>query len=103
MKEYAVVFSPEAEEQLAELYKYVAAAASPHAAERYISAIIDYCVTIGRLPHQGTRRDDINPGLCITNFKGNAVIVFGVNENDLVVTIVGVFYGGRDYSAVLRR
>ncbi|WP_408359757.1 type II toxin-antitoxin system RelE/ParE family toxin [Paraburkholderia sediminicola] len=37
---YTVVFTPEAQEQLLELYRYIAAAASPVTAERYISAII---------------------------------------------------------------
>lgn len=39
---YAVVFSPEAEEQLAELYRYIAAAASPDVAARYTEAIVTY-------------------------------------------------------------
>lgn len=33
--EYAVVFTPEAQEQLAALYRYIAAAASPEIAERF--------------------------------------------------------------------
>lgn len=38
----ALVFSPEAEEQLAELYRYIAAAASPDLAARYTEAIVTY-------------------------------------------------------------
>ena len=34
-----VVFSPEAEEQLAELYRYIAGAVSPVIAERYVNVI----------------------------------------------------------------
>ena len=33
---YRVVFSPEAEEQLIDLYRYIAKAASPSVAARYI-------------------------------------------------------------------
>ena len=36
---HRVVFSPEAEDQLAELYRYIATAASPGIAERYVNAI----------------------------------------------------------------
>ena len=43
---YRVVFSPEAEEQLAALYCYIAAAASPDIAARYTEAIVTYCETI---------------------------------------------------------
>lgn len=41
--QYPVVFTPEAQEQLAALYRYIAAAASPEIAERYTSAIVTYC------------------------------------------------------------
>jgi len=37
---YAVVFSPEAEEQLAELYRYIAAAASPDVAARVLQRLL---------------------------------------------------------------
>ncbi len=40
MKSYNVVFTPEAEEQLAELYRYIADNASPEIAERYTGAVI---------------------------------------------------------------
>ena len=39
----SVVFTPEAEEQLAELYRYIAAAGSPEVAARYTEAIVAYC------------------------------------------------------------
>lgn len=40
---YRVIFSPEAEEQLAALYNHIADAAAPDIAERYTGAIINYC------------------------------------------------------------
>ena len=66
---YDVVFSPEAEEQLASLFRYLADAASPEVAERYTEAIVSYCESLRRFPHRGTTRDDVRPGLRITNFK----------------------------------
>ena len=47
---HRVVFSPEAEEQLAELYRYIAVAASPAIAERYVNAIIAYCESLSHCP-----------------------------------------------------
>ena len=58
MSQYPVIFTPEAQEQLAALYRYIAAAASPEIAERYASAIIAYCESLQDFPHRGTRRDD---------------------------------------------
>ncbi|MDY0014352.1 MAG: type II toxin-antitoxin system RelE/ParE family toxin [Rhodocyclaceae bacterium] len=97
---YRVVFSPEAEEQLAALYRYIAAAASPDIAARYTEAIVTYCESLQTFPHRGTKRDDIRPGLRITNHKKRAVIAFDVDAE--MVSIIGIFYGGQDYKTVLQ-
>lgn len=98
MKKYAVVFSPEATENLVSLYQYIAEHGSPTTAARYTEAIVAYCECLATFPHRGTKRDDIRPGLRITNYKHRAVIAFEVNEEAERVAIVGVFYGGRDYA-----
>ncbi len=95
-----VSFAPEAEEQLAALYRYIAIAASPPTAEHYINAIIDYCESLQTFPLRGARRDDIRPGLRITNYKKRVVIAFCVDEEQ--VSILGVFYGGQDYETALQ-
>ena len=97
---YTVFFTPEAQGQLAALYRYIAVAASPEIAERYISAIVAYCEGLNTFPNRGTRRDDVRPGLRITNYKKRAVIAFAVDAE--VVTIIGVYYGGQDYETVLQ-
>jgi toxin ParE1/3/4 len=63
VKAYTVVFAPEAEEQLAALYRYIAEHASPDVAFRYTSAIVEYCEGMGHVPLRGMRREDIRPGL----------------------------------------
>ena len=50
---FCVVFSPEVEDQLADLYRYIAGAASPGIAERYVNAIISYCETLETFPLRG--------------------------------------------------
>ena len=97
---YRVVFSPEAAEQLAELYRYLAEAAAPDVAAQYTEAIVSYCESLRTFPLRGTQRDDVRPGLRITNYKKRAVIAFDVDAE--VVTIIGVFYGGQDYETILR-
>ncbi|OBK23084.1 hypothetical protein A5634_06090 [Mycobacterium asiaticum] len=39
----SVVFTPEAEDQLVELYRYIVAVKSAEVAARYTDAIIDFC------------------------------------------------------------
>lgn len=100
MNHFTVIFAPEALAQLEALYRYVAAAAAPDIAYRYTSAIISYCEGLHTFPHRGTRRDDVRPGLRVTNYKKRAVIAFEVNAD--VVSIIGVFYGGQDFETLLQ-
>lgn len=97
---HRVVFSPEAEEQLAALYHHIAVVASPHIAARYTEAIVTYCESLHTFPHRGTMRDDVRPGLRITHYRKRAVIAFMVDVE--LVSIIGVFYGGQDYQTILQ-
>ena len=96
---YPVVFAPEALQQLEELYAYIAQVASPMVALRYTNAIVTYCETLQTFPLRGARRDDIRPGLRVTNYKGRAVVAFDVSSER--VNVIGIFYGGQDYETTL--
>lgn len=97
---YSVVFTPEAMAQVEALYRYIAQAAGPDIASHYTNAIVTYCESLHTFPLRGMRRDDIRPGLRITNYKKRAVIAFAVEAE--VVSVIGVYYGGQDYESVLR-
>jgi plasmid stabilization system protein ParE len=97
---YRVVFSPEALKHLTELFQYIAKAASPDIAARYTGAIVSYCESLSTFPHRGTPRDDVRPGLRITNYKKRTVIAFDVDTE--VISIIGIFYGGQDYESILQ-
>jgi plasmid stabilization system protein ParE len=97
---YRVVFAPEAAEQLVALHRYITQAGAPQAALRYTEAIIGYCESLCTFPIQGTARDDIRPGLRITNYKKRTVIAFSVDRD--LVSILGIFYGGQDYESLLQ-
>ncbi|MBA3486048.1 MAG: type II toxin-antitoxin system RelE/ParE family toxin [Lysobacter sp.] len=100
MRKYTVAFTPEARDQLTELYRYIALSrASPAAAARYTDAIVTYCEGLQTFPHRGTRRDDIRPGLRITHYRKRSVIAFVVDDDR--VSILGVYYGGQDYETAL--
>ena len=96
---FSVVFTPEAEEQLVDLYRYIAAAGSPESAARYTDSIMAFCEELATLPYRGKARDDIGSGLRVIGYKRRLVVAFAVISE--CVLIVGVFYGGRDYEAVL--
>ena len=86
---YTVIFTPEAQEQLVALYRYIAAAASPETAERYTSSIVTYCEGLQSFPHRGSQRDDIRPGLRVTNYKGQYAPVFVMTA--YMFSVIGVF------------
>ena len=100
MNDARIVFSPGAEQQLVEIYRYIARAASPATARSFTDAIVERCESIRLFPHRGTRRDDVRPGLRTIGFRRRVAIAFSVGDN--AVTIVGIFYGGQGYDAALR-
>ena len=97
---YLVVFTPEAEAQLIELYGYIATEASPETAARFTDGIVTYCESLSSFPVRGTRRDDVRPGLRITSYRKRVVIAFAVDADQ--VQIIGIFYGGQNYEAILQ-
>jgi plasmid stabilization system protein ParE len=99
---YGVAFSPRAREQLIALDEYIARAASPELAARYTDAVADFCLSLATFPLRGIMRDDLRPGLRITNYRKRTVIAFAVELDVRRVTVLGIFHGGQDYQAVLR-
>lgn len=98
---YTVRFAPQALAQLDAIETYIAHAGSPRTAARYVDAIVAYCESLTTFPQRGIQRDDLLPGLRITNYRHNAVIAFMVEPDIEAVSIIGVFYGGQDYESVL--
>ena len=99
MKERSVEFAPEALEDLIQLYDWIADAASAETAIGYIDRIETYCRGMGLASERGHKRDDIRSGLRIVGFERRVTIAFTVSETH--VTILRLFYGGRNWEAVL--
>ena len=62
---HTVVFAPEAETQLLDLYAYLALEASPDIATRYLDGVVAFCESLRTFPVRGVMRDDVRPGLRI--------------------------------------
>ncbi|TFY96026.1 type II toxin-antitoxin system RelE/ParE family toxin [Pseudomonas nabeulensis] len=97
---YGVAFSPKALAQLDALEDYISNAGSPQVAERFIDNLISYCESLSLFPLRGIRRDDLLPGLRITHYRHTTSIAFRVDANTNTVSILGVFYGGQDYTVL---
>lgn len=97
---HTVHFTPEALQQLDELEIHIAGASSPTVAARYVDSIVDYCENLQTFPHRGSRRDDLRPGLRTLGYRRRVTILFELSDD--TVNIIGIYYGGRDYEAILR-
>ncbi|WP_037587643.1 type II toxin-antitoxin system RelE/ParE family toxin [Stenoxybacter acetivorans] len=96
---YQVIFSPKAEEQLLNLYRYLEREASADIAAQYTEEVVAYCEGLADLPYRGIMRDDIRKGLRISHYKKRTVIAFAVDTP--LIMILGVFHGGQNYEAIL--
>ncbi|WP_225087479.1 type II toxin-antitoxin system RelE/ParE family toxin [Pectobacterium colocasium] len=99
--DYRVIFAPEAEEQLAALYRYIAKVASPKTALSYTESIVSYCESLELFPERGNQRSDILPGLRVTNHRKRTLIAFMVEKEKKAVTVLGIWHGGQDYESDL--
>jgi len=95
---FKVVLSPRAKEHLEYLESYIAEAASRRTAANYVDEILRYCASLETFPHRGIRSDDIRPGVRIVGFRRRVTIAFEITD---CVTILGVYYGGRNIEADL--
>ena len=95
MRRHTVAFKPEAQAQLAELFRFVATAASPTIAQRFTDGIVAYCNGLATFPYRGTARDDLRSGLRMISYRKRTVITFVVEPQRVV--IIGIFYGGQNW------
>jgi toxin ParE1/3/4 len=95
VKRRRVVFTPEARNDLFEIYDWIATKTSPQIAISYIDRIEAYCLGFELASERGHRRDDISPGLRIVGFERRVTIAFAVDDDR--VTILRLFYGGQNW------
>jgi toxin ParE1/3/4 len=95
---HRIIFSPEAQNDLFELYNFIADQSGARIAIGYIERIEAYCEGFAELPERGTRRDDLRPGLRVVGFERRIAIAFHAEPQ--TVTIDRILYGGRDMHVV---
>ena len=97
---FRIVVTPEARHQLDSIYDYIAGAASAEIALRFTDGILDHLTTLTDYPRIGTPRDDLRPGLRTLAHRRRVTIAFMVE--DVAVVVIGIYYGGHDFEALLR-
>lgn len=92
-----VVFAPEAQADVLQLYAYIAIQSGPARARGYTDRIVSYCEGFAMFPERGAKRDDLRPGLRVTGFGRRVTIAFHITPDSVVID--RVLYGGRDLAA----
>jgi toxin ParE1/3/4 len=92
-----VVFTPEAQADLVELYDFIAEHGGPERALAYVEWVGATCHGLATFPERGSRRDDLRPGLRVMGLGRRAAIAFHIGTG--AVTIDRILYGGRDVGA----
>jgi toxin ParE1/3/4 len=101
MKTLTVRLREAAIADLDEIAGFIAKKSSnPAVASQFINRIRLRCESIGNAPFGGVVRPDLGDGLRMVPFEHSAVIIYQVIED--AVEIINVFYGGRDYAALMR-
>jgi toxin ParE1/3/4 len=94
-----LVISRRADEELREIWRYIAAE-NPDAADRILLKIDQKLQVLREFPDIGTQRDDIRPGARIL-IEGVYIILYEHRPAEDVVEIVAVVDGRRDLSALV--
>lgn len=91
---HPLFFSQEAQNDLLDLYDFIAGRDGESRALGYIERIEEWCESLRIFPQRGTSRDDIRPGLRIAGFERRVTVAFAVGVDSVI--ILRVLYGGRD-------
>lgn len=99
MRRREIVFSPEARDDILQIYDWIEERTDPGVALAYVERLEVYCRGFDLASERGRCRDDVRPGLRVVGFERRVTIAFLAEEER--VTILRLFYGGKDWEAVL--
>lgn len=90
----SLVFHPEAADELASIYDYIATKADPVTALSYVRDLRTYLIELCDFPERGTVREGAVAGLRIIGYRRNLSVAFAVRSDKVVV--LGLYYAGRN-------
>ena len=102
MKKYDVYLMPDAIKDLEGIYGYITDKSGfPERAWSYVEKLQQKCRELETAPLRGQQRDDLMHNLRIVAIDKKAVAAFIVDEEKRAVLVLNIFYGGRDYEALM--
>ncbi len=102
MKTYNVYLMPDAIKDLENIYDYISAKSGyPERAWAYIEKLWQKCHELETAPLRGQQRNDLRENLRVCPLDKKTIAAFVVDEKEQTVKILNIFYGGRDYEAIM--
>ena len=99
---YRIRFHPRVARDLDTIARWIIDHAGVEVAHRKLNEIEQAIMDLAHLPHRGSIRDDIVPGLRAIPAARRAVIAFSVDDAEAEVLVQAVTYGGADWAARTR-
>ena len=103
MKRYTVHVNRDAAADLIGIRDYIRGIRGREFAEEFTGRIVAYANTLQRAPHRGTMHNEIRPGLRTVTWDKAVTLAFSVSDKARSVTIVAIFYRGRDILTELKK
>jgi toxin ParE1/3/4 len=102
MKTYNVYLLPDAIKDLESIYEYITEQSGfPERAWAYIEKLRTICQDLETAPQRGQQRNDLMKDLRVYPLDKKTVAAFVVDKDKQTVNILNIFYGGRDYEAIM--
>jgi toxin ParE1/3/4 len=102
MKAYNVFLLPDAIKDLESIYEYITEQSGfPERAWAYIEKLRTKCQILETAPQRGQQRSDLMKDLRVYPLDKKTVAAFVVDNDNQVVNILNIFYGGRDYETIM--
>ena len=93
---------PDAIKDLENIYEYITEQSGfPERAWAFIERLREKCHGLEMAPQRGKQRNDLMENLRIYPLDKKTVVAFVVDNDKQVVNILNIFYGGRDYEAIM--
>lgn len=100
---YHIHFHPRIADDLDAIARWIIEFAGSDAAERRLAEIEATIAGLAALPHRGSLRDEIAPGLRAIPAGRKAVVAFTVDDDRREVLILAVTYGRADWASRVHR
>ncbi len=94
---YRLRYHPSVADDLLTISGLIEEYAGRQVAHRKLAEIADVAQSLRALPHRGTQRDHILPGLRAIPAARRAVIAFTVDDDLQEVHVLAITYGGADW------